>query len=73
MNASKADKTLDSKIAEINAKIEKIEADKTLTQEEKAAQIKAANLEIEKKLTKKKQQMQRALKKCKDIEKKIQH
>ena len=48
LNASKADKTLETKITEITTKIEKIEADKTLTQEEKAAQIKAANLEIEK-------------------------
>lgn len=48
LNASKADKTLETKITEITTKIEKIEADKTLTQEEKAAQIKAANAEIEK-------------------------
>ncbi|HRG46835.1 MAG TPA: OmpA family protein [Leptospiraceae bacterium] len=48
LNASKADKTLETKIIEITTKIEKIESDKTLTQEEKAAQIKAANEEIEK-------------------------
>ncbi len=48
LNASKADKTLETRITEITTKIEKIEADKTLTQEEKAAQIKAANAEIDK-------------------------
>ena len=48
LNASKADTSLDSKIAEINARIEKIKADKTLTEEQKAAQIKLANAEIEK-------------------------
>ena len=48
LNASKSDKTLETKITEITTKIEKIESDKTLTQEEKAAQIKAANEEIEK-------------------------
>lgn len=70
LNASKADKTLDSKIAEINAKIEKIEADKTLTQEEKAAQIKAANLEIEKINKEKAANAASIEKNAKDIEKK---
>lgn len=48
LNASKADKTIEGRLAEVNSRIEKIQADKTLTEAEKAEKIKAANAEIEK-------------------------
>lgn len=70
LNASKADKTFETKITEITTKIEKIEADKTLTQEEKAAQIKAANLEIEKINKEKAANAASIEKNAKDIDKK---
>ena len=48
LHKSKADKALDNKIAELNAKIDQIEQDKTLTEEEKIVKIKEANDKIAK-------------------------
>lgn len=48
LQASKADKTIETRLAEVNSRIEKIQADKTLTEAEKAEKLKAANAEIEK-------------------------